>query len=721
MRRVGIIGYLVIAGYVGMALPAAAEPRPVEDGAALSVPSIAQKPMAYIPPQDPGAGQPARDVTKDNDSPALHDLLRYPDTNPAPSMAPAPNPSVSPPVSSGEDTPADGPVLARIDSLGQWESVADAPTSHTVAHAQIVKFVIDREDGGRLYLVNTRRWPIHYYFVRDRLQPHYPHAAFNEKEYGAPDRRYIMGSVVRYMDSGQWTLETIPGDTMDSAMLMQAYDTIRAAVFFGDQLKFRPQSAEHEARVAELAGRLPVLDENSFLQGLEYQPLTLGTAFGRLRVVRGDLDPATVREDDILVTENVPDDLPVCAGLVTSKFQAPLAHVSLLLGNRGTPNMMLKNAVDIPQLTAHDGQFVRFEVGAQDYKIVRAIPEDAKMWRENARPSEIVRPALTPRVEGVADYPQICDLNTAHIGYVGGKAAYLGALCAVKPALEMPGGFVVPVHAYLSHIAGAGLDGDITALGRDIDAGMIGDDDLAARLEKIRAAIAAAPVADATLDAVMAQMAAYAGKPVIIRSSANVEDVQGFSGAGLYESKVVKPDADAAIHRAALANGLRKVWASLWSLRAVKERAWYRIDSQNLAMAAIVQPFVEGLKATGVAITANPFTRLRPAVFINAQITGAGVTGAKDGETPESMLVYTYTDVMEPHILTRSSLNKGAPILSVAEADHLAVILKSIHDHFIAPQDAQAGAAMDVEFLVREDGSIVIVQARPYRVDFREK
>ena len=72
---------------------------------------------------------------------------------------------------------------------------------------------------------------------------------------------------------------------------------------------------------------------------------------------------------------------------------------------------------------------------------------------------------------------------------------------------------------------------------------------------------------------------------VIARSSANVEDLAGLSGAGLYESV---PNLDAA-DPASLAGGVAEVWASLFSRRAVLSRRAAGIAQKDACMAVLVQ------------------------------------------------------------------------------------------------------------------------------------
>jgi len=72
------------------------------------------------------------------------------------------------------------------------------------------------------------------------------------------------------------------------------------------------------------------------------------------------------------------------------------------------------------------------------------------------------------------------------------------------------------------------------------------------------------------------------GSPVIVRSSANCEDLPAFASAGLYDSvlNVPPPEADSAV---------RAVWASLWTSRAARSRRQAGIPHEMAHMAVLIQ------------------------------------------------------------------------------------------------------------------------------------
>jgi phosphoenolpyruvate synthase/pyruvate phosphate dikinase len=318
-----------------------------------------------------------------------------------------------------------------------------------------------------------------------------------------------------------------------------------------------------------------------------------------------------------------------------------------------------------------------------------------------------MRPDCDPLVRGLFD---IAALEPAAVRYVGAKAAQMGRLTRIE-GLATAGGFAIPFSAYLGHLESAGLNVEIDAMLADSefanDAGV-----RAQRLAHLRQAIAGHPVEPELLAALCAKLRELAThRKFIFRSSTNAEDLDGFNGAGLYES--IEVPADPSPEQ--VADVLREVWASVWLQRAFEERDWYRIEHCAVAMGVLVQPFVEGAVATGVAITGNPFKQGLDALFINTQLSGSTVTGALGNQLPEQFLVATWTGIFEPELISRSSLANGAPILRDAELTDLTTQLLHIHRTML-PENAGNANAMDVEFALTRERRFVILQARPYTI-----
>lgn len=580
-----------------------------------------------------------------------------------------------------------------------------------MARTSVVKFVIDmHDDGPHFHFVESDLYESHYQFVNRELAPgeFSDGYDFYRRVYRVDERPYVVGSIVRYEDAGAWTFELISGDTLSGERIVWMYEALRERCFFGETLHFRPTSDVHIEHVAAFTERLPITNDDELYGAMLYQPVQLGVAFGRLRIVRGRVERGRFGPRDLIVTDEVPDDLPVCAALVTGRFQAPLAHVAVLSGNRGTPDMALRGAIDDEAIVALDGELVRLEVGAQDYTLSPASEEDAeRSWAQTAE-----RPSFEPPLnEARSELLDQCALDFDDVPVAGAKAANMGVLCALRDqGIQVPEGFVVPFAHYMRHLRRNHLDQRIGAfLSSDARRG-----DPTAPLEELRRAIAEAPIDTGLLREVRTRVRALSpGGRIRVRSSTNAEDLPGFNGAGLYSSRALNADAS----DEELADGLRHIWASVWNLGAFQERELYRIDHARVAMAVLIQRSIDDAHGNGVAITANPYDRVRPGVLINIQTNGASVTGAHGGQIPEQWLVFTYLPAREPELIARSSLSPDRPILRRAEVLEFTRQLEVIHSIFEPRMSRDGSNAVDVEMLLAgDDRHFVLVQARPYRV-----
>ena len=597
--------------------------------------------------------------------------------------------------------------LECLRTLDDWTRLCARPGHHTVARTETVKFVIDLHRGDRTYFLDTSKWEVHFDFVRRFLDPYADYGRFNIREYTQDDRRFVLGSLMHYLDGDHWTVELSGGDTLSAERIGWMFEHVAARVACASGLKFRPVSPQQIGQAAQLRGRVPVLSSEALNASVVYQSVVLGVAYGHVRLIRGALEVSSVRPSDIVVSQWVPEQIPPVAALVTSQLQAPLAHVAVLCRNRHTPDMSLRGAVDLEVFTRLEGQLVKLSVAGQDYAVERADLAEAQSAWAARRPATAWQPDADLQVCGLFD---VATLDAAATRFAGAKAAQMGRLARLD-GLTTPGGFAIPFSAYRDHLQASGLDAEIEAMLTDVtfahDAGV-----RAIRLAALRAAILRHPVRSEVLADVCERLQSWAPRRrSIFRSSTNAEDLDGFSGAGLYDSIEVSAQPSAQ----QVADALRRVWASVWLERAFEERDWHRIDHHAVAMGVLVQPWIESAVATGVAITGNPYKQGLDAVFINTQWCGATVTGALGDQLPEQYLVATWAGSFEPELISRSSLAGGEPILRDAELVDLTTQLLRIHQELLAGHGGSANA-MDVEFALTRAREFVVLQARPYRI-----
>ena len=201
------------------------------------------------------------------------------------------------------------------------------------------------------------------------------------------------------------------------------------------------------------------------------------------------------------------------------------------------------------------------------------------------------------------------------------------------------------------------------------------------------------------------------GTSLRYRSSTNNEDLPGFNGAGLYDSKTQHPDET---EEDGIDKSLKQVWASLWTFRAFTEREFHRIDHLTTAMGVLVHPNYSDELANGVAVSFDPVRGRDGAYYVNTQIGEDLVTNPDAHSVPEEILLNqsgSYTVLW-----TSNQVPAGQLLLSYNQVRQLRQHLTVIHDHFALLYGVEDGEqfAMEIEFKITSDNILAIKQARPW-------
>jgi pyruvate,water dikinase len=628
------------------------------------------------------------------------------------------------------------PSLERIGCEQDFQALASEPVASSIPGARSVKTSVDREADFTLSFQDSRAFPIHWDYLfnnRSAAQglPRVPALAqFNTSEYYLPDRRFLLGALTHYEGPDRWVYEISPYDTADASLITAAFDRIAEQSFIGSRLYFHPTSLGVESAAEGLPRRVPRISTDELFAGVDYQALNVAESIGFLRfLTAAELDYTFIGFRDIVVLDRVPNDIAVTQGIITAEFQTPLSHINVLARNRGTPNMALLGATTDPALRALTGQWVRLRVGTTDYEVTPVEVAEADAYWEANKPSAVQVPGLDESVTDLRDVSEIVPSSTppeqlleviqAGTRAFGGKAANYGALTHV-PGIDVPPGFAVPVARYLEFMRENGLDQRVLALLGDPDFNgnpARRDQELARLRDDMQAGQVNAQL-QAELSARLERD--FPGVRMRFRSSTNAEDLDGFTGAGLYTSASGDPGDPSSIFDA-----VKRVWASVWSFRAFEERSFRSIDHTRVGMALLVHRSFPREERNGVALTNNPFDTagLEPAFYVNVQVGEFSVVQPPAGTITESYL--HYFDLSNRPVSYLSASNLVAPgerVLSSTQVEALGQALDAIRQ-FYAPAYAPAAGqnpwwAMDVEFKFDgEDGAepaLFVKQARPF-------
>lgn len=465
-------------------------------------------------------------------------------------------------------------------------------------------------------------------------------------------KTYGLGSLIRYSteDGDRWVVQLEYSEPTTIESIGQFFDRLAETLpsEIGNNLDWVPRSpAQAETAVAMEGSGGP--NASRVVHYTELVPLgdvtvySPGITAGRLRLINNAEDLNLARSTDILIMEDVPDWLPPATAILTGQPQTPLAHVNLLARNRGIPNVSISGLLDNRAIVAAARLRVHAVVRATasgDVEITLIPRQQFVAWNSLRQAAPIAVPAvdlnnmptvvslteLAATIESEADLAELRPI-------IGGKSAGFLTLIAANGVTAPDTPLGVTVAPYFRHLAtleteldamladgdfihdsrirfllleggeeyaetyssekDAELasnfvdtldDGPIRSildadgfmnLFRDVD---MADDDLAEITEALESTFA--PLSDL--------------QGLRFRSSSSVEDIEGFTGAGLYDSNTgfLQPERqiNEKDHKKTVERTIKKTWASYWSFEAFEERRLENVDHRSGGMAVVVHP-----------------------------------------------------------------------------------------------------------------------------------
>lgn len=617
-----------------------------------------------------------------------------------------------------------GAVAPRVVHAGEQKAyvkaIPDEKTwkaySKVVGTDELGKCIIDVKSND-IYFFDVNLFNIHADFVLGVLLKQ-QWTADNVREYNKNYERvkprFILCYLTHHLKVDWWSFSFWEGDKIGPD------DVVRVAkrldeTFWKKGMPFRPDSPMQTTVGADVKKRgLTIVSNDEIYKASEYQAFTKGHAVGKLKVVPPGTpyEQATFqREDIVLLQESYPDISPV-AGILATQFSTPLSHVNLRANAWGIPNAGDKKARE--KYGKFDGQWVFYEVKDTAMTLRAATPKEIDEAKQKvaARHHVDLPPANieTPRLA------LLTRQRAKDVIVYGTKSANLGEIVTANlPGVRVPMGFGVPFYYYVQHMKQNHLDERVEAV--------LTDKRFAEpawrkqSLEALRKAIVDAPIDPDTLDAIYKRVRVkLGGKGVFVRSSTNSEDLPGFNGAGLYDT------VGNVIGKRELGVALKTVWASLWNLRAVDERAAFGIDHHQAFAAVLVQIGVNAT-AAGVLVTKDLWDTSDDHSFTINSKWGLGERVVQGQKVPEQIIFDPTNDGTK--IISRSDdgvmlifddqggtrevpVPPGSGVILTEErAKKLATMVQQFIPVFTH------GQPLDVEWVLQGE-DFWIVQARPF-------
>jgi phosphoenolpyruvate synthase/pyruvate phosphate dikinase len=469
--------------------------------------------------------------------------------------------------------------------------------------------------------------------------------------------------------------------------------------------------------------------------------LNAGLSRGVLHVVRPD-DPAVKFErNGIYVLPATTEDLPPIAGIITAGKGNILSHVQLLARNLGIPNVAVDQQL-LPRISSHAGQKVVLAVSPEG--IVQLV-EDGPQWDEvfadqtKSRPV-LIRPDLAKLDLYNHSFIPLQNIRAADSGRIAGpKAANLGELKHYFPE-TVTDGLVIPFGVFRALLDQPIEPGGPSvfewmqsqyALIRSLEANP-GRQETVTRefLTRIRERIVNADTGPEFRERLRGAMENVFGPDgtygVFVRSDTNVEDLPGFTGAGLNLTVANVVGFENVLQ------AIQQVWASPFSERAYRWRQAYMDSPENVYASVLLLKSVPAEKS-GVMVTVDVSSGKSGWLTI---AVNEGVGGAVSGQTAEELRVHMASGrvrlmahATEPRkriLLKTGGMTKiaaagGETVLSDNDIELLMKFAESVPQRFpkLLGVDGQPVPA-DIEFGFYRN-RLVLFQIRPFLDSIRAR
>jgi hypothetical protein len=484
-----------------------------------------------------------------------------------------------------------------------------------------IKFSIPLDDPVRVYYQDSQVYDFHFDFARARLEPfkNMTPAQFEQAALRANDQQVLLGTLLfPPMNTREYGIQFVGADPYSPEYIGKFFDLVQSTVvsdpfstaFYVPAYEQIP-AAEANKGYFESRG-IRLASPERWIEG--DHAYAIGWALGTLKFFpSSEIDEAffdgRLKPEDILLTDGVPAEIPMLAGVLTLKPSTPNSHVAILARSYGVPFAFIANPEEQSRVQQLAGReiLLRVEPYSGDVKIFELVDELEPALRQEIL--DLKKPAvleIAPKARFGAYTAAAENLTPGDIQYFGGKASNFGFIRRTIPDRSQDA-IAISFDLWDEFMDQVMPDGEtLRTLIEERLSKHVYPPDMAVLktdLEAIRSWIrVTATFTQPQKSAIIAALERFDPyRRIRFRSSTNVEDTEQFTGAGLYDSYSgclqddLDPDPSGPSHCNPLRAGkqgvfraIQRVYASFYNHNAFVERLRHRVDESTVGMALLV-------------------------------------------------------------------------------------------------------------------------------------
>ncbi|WP_394758982.1 PEP/pyruvate-binding domain-containing protein [Flavobacterium sp.] len=522
--------------------------------------------------------------------------------------------------------------VLSISNYETYKSLKGKPLSDKFSNIESVKIIYSIQNQ-KTYFFNSTTIRLHYDFVTNYLGYDKGLEKFNSDNYSdiEKNREFLIGNLNHIKGTDKWILELAASDHMPVASIEKFYKLVETNTFIGKKLSFYLNNREHLNSYNQNKFKIPCVKSDYIFNELKYQEVVSGRNIGILKQYKiKDLDSIIPKYNEIIILDGTPETLPNVKGIIVNELQTPLSHLVILGKNRKIPIMAYTDVLNDLRIKKLLNKKVELKIESDTFY----LKETSKKILQQKVFKKKKKLTLEISVTNVVDLNKI---SKNGINFMGAKAQNLSYLIAISKdnSFRVPEcANAIPFSFYVKHIQKKSIYPLINELlnYKYTDSTKWINN----QLQKIRKAIKKERIDELLISKLNEKLGSQNQfKNFRFRSSTNAEDIEGFNGAGLYESKTgIYGDSIKSFEKA-----IKQVWASVWNESSYWERELFGIDQKNIAMGVLVHRAFPDELANGVVITKNLFRDNFSGITVNVQKEENSVVKPNKGEICEQFSI----------------------------------------------------------------------------------